>query len=199
VPTSAGFVGTNASKQIVASAYTPENPANKDAASGYAGLDASTHLKTAEFPAFTGDITTTAGGVVTVLGNIPTGVTRAGTTIDTEIAAPSTPTSGKVTEWADSTDHRFHDKNSSGVIGTTVVAATAGTHQFATAISAAGVLAFGQPSAADLSVGALANGITATTQAASDNSTNVATTAYADAECASNTTSGDGGIHKLGY
>ena len=44
-----------------------ELTANKDHASGYAGLTAGTLLKTAEFPAFTGDITTTAGGVATVL------------------------------------------------------------------------------------------------------------------------------------
>jgi hypothetical protein len=48
--------------------YTPENSANKDQASGYAGLTAGSLLKTAQFPAFTGHVTTTAGGVVTVIG-----------------------------------------------------------------------------------------------------------------------------------
>ena len=48
VPASDNFVGTNASSQIVAAPYTPENTANKDAASGYAGLDANTFLKVAE-------------------------------------------------------------------------------------------------------------------------------------------------------
>lgn len=42
-----------------------ELQANKDVANGYAGLDASVLLKTAEFPAFTGVVTTTAGGTVT--------------------------------------------------------------------------------------------------------------------------------------
>lgn len=45
-----------------------ELQANKDQASGYAGLTAGTLLKTAEFPAFTGDVTTTAGSVNTVIG-----------------------------------------------------------------------------------------------------------------------------------
>jgi hypothetical protein len=48
VPASQGFVGTNGSSQIVAASYTPENVANKDAASGYAGLTSATMLKLAE-------------------------------------------------------------------------------------------------------------------------------------------------------
>jgi hypothetical protein len=54
----------------VATDIGAELTANKDAASGYAGLDASTRLKTAEFPAFTGDVTTTAGGVATTLATV---------------------------------------------------------------------------------------------------------------------------------
>jgi hypothetical protein len=49
--------------------YVPENAANKDAASGYAGLTAGSLLKTAEFPAFTGDVTTSAGGVATTIAS----------------------------------------------------------------------------------------------------------------------------------
>lgn len=44
-----------------------ELQANKDQPNGYAGLDASTLLKAAEFPAFTGDVTTTVGGTVTAI------------------------------------------------------------------------------------------------------------------------------------
>lgn len=40
---------------------------NKDQNNGYAGLTAGALLKTAEFPAFTGDVTTSAGGVVTAI------------------------------------------------------------------------------------------------------------------------------------
>jgi hypothetical protein len=54
-----------------------EATANKDAVSGYAGLDGSTLLKAAEFPAFTGDATKAAGSLVTVVakvnGNTPGG------------------------------------------------------------------------------------------------------------------------------
>jgi hypothetical protein len=44
-----------------------ELQANKDMANGYAGLDGTTLLKTAEFPAFTGDVTSIAGGVATTI------------------------------------------------------------------------------------------------------------------------------------
>lgn len=45
-----------------------ELQANKDQASGYAGLDASTLLKVAELPAFTGDVTSTVGTVNLSIG-----------------------------------------------------------------------------------------------------------------------------------
>jgi hypothetical protein len=45
-----------------------EQVGRKDANSGYAGLDGSGLLKTAEFPAFTGDVTTASGGVATTIG-----------------------------------------------------------------------------------------------------------------------------------
>lgn len=54
-------------------------------------------------------------------------------------------------------------------------------------ISTSGVPSATQPAASDLSVAALANGITATTQAALDNSTKLATTAYADAAVTAST------------
>jgi hypothetical protein len=61
----------------VATDIGAELTANKDAASGYAGLDGSTLLKAAEFPAFTGDATKAAGSLVTVVakvnGNTPGG------------------------------------------------------------------------------------------------------------------------------
>jgi hypothetical protein len=57
--------------------FTPENAANKDAASGYAGLDSSSLLKAAQFPAFTGDATKPSGSLVTTVvkvnGNTPGG------------------------------------------------------------------------------------------------------------------------------
>jgi len=44
-----------------------ELTANKDAASGYAGLDSGGKLKAAEFPAFTGDVSKAAGSLATVV------------------------------------------------------------------------------------------------------------------------------------
>ena len=100
----------------------------------------------------TGDVTgsgTTA--ITTVLANIPTGTPAVGTILHTNIAAPSSPASGKVSVYSDSTDLRFHDKNASGVIGTTVVSSTLASHNFANSISAAGVLGGAQPVIGDLS------------------------------------------------
>lgn len=85
------------------------------------------------------------------VSNLTTGVTVAGTMLHTNIAAPSTPASGKVITWADSTDLRFHDKNSAGAIGTTVVADTGASNNFLTAISAAGVISKAQPSVSNIS------------------------------------------------
>jgi len=70
-------VKTYADTKQTALGFTPENLANKDAVSGYAGLDASTLLKAAEFPAFTGDATKPSGSLVTTVvkvnGNTPGG------------------------------------------------------------------------------------------------------------------------------
>lgn len=104
-----------------------------------------------QMPALTGDVTMTAGQTVTVLANIPTATPAAGTILHTNIAAPSSPASGKVSVWTDSTDLRFHDKNSAGTIGTTVVSDTGASNNFLTAISAAGVISKAQPSYSNIS------------------------------------------------
>ncbi|VVB51945.1 Uncharacterised protein [uncultured archaeon] len=48
IPTSATVVGTNTSKQLVDNTSLTQLKSEKDAASGYAGLDANTHLSVAE-------------------------------------------------------------------------------------------------------------------------------------------------------
>lgn len=69
-----GTVTTDAQGRVTSGSASGPAPsgvellANKDQPSGYPGLDAGTLLKTVEFPAFTGDVTTTSGGVVTVIG-----------------------------------------------------------------------------------------------------------------------------------
>lgn len=97
----------------------------------------------------TGDVT--SSGNATTLANIPTAVPAAGSIIHTNIAAPASPAAGKDTIFTDSTDLRFHDKNASGVIGTTVVADTGASNNFLTAISVAGAVSKAQPAFSNLS------------------------------------------------
>lgn len=66
-------------------------------------------------------------------------------------AAPSSPSAGNVAMWMDSTDLRFHDKNASGVIGTTVVADTGTANNYISAISAAGAITKSRPTCSTLS------------------------------------------------
>lgn len=96
-----------------------------------------------------GDVTT-AGTLVTTLANIPTATPAAGYIGFAAIAAPSNPIGGSRV-WSDSTDQRLHDKNTSGTIGTTVVADTGASNNFLTAISAAGVISKAQPSFTNIS------------------------------------------------
>lgn len=99
-----------------------------------------------------GDATGSGATAITVTNvNLPDGVTQAGHLLVTNIAAPANPAAGKVKVYADSTDLRFHDKNASGVIGTTVVADTGAANNFLTAISAAGAISKAQPSFSNLS------------------------------------------------
>lgn len=105
-----------------------------------------------------GDITTT-DTLVTTLVNIPTATPAAGSIIQTNIAAPGSPAAGKVSIFSDSTDLRFHDKNASGVIGTTVVADAGASNNFLTAISVSGGISKAQPGFTNLS-GSLACGQT---------------------------------------
>ncbi|MDP9267265.1 MAG: hypothetical protein M3P27_02935 [Acidobacteriota bacterium] len=130
-----------------------------------AGNIASGTLPAGRMPALTGDVTSSAGGVATTVANIPTATPAAGTIVHSNIAAPSSPTSGKVAVYSDSTDLRFHDKNASGTVGTTVVADTGAASNFLTAVSPAGVISKTQPACADLSNGA-ASCSTDTTNAA---------------------------------
>lgn len=101
--------------------------------------------------AITGDVTIPQGSNTATLANIPTATPAVGTILHSNIAAPSSPASGKVATYSDSTDLRFHDKNASGVIGTTVVADTGASNNFLTAISAAGAISKAQPAFTNLS------------------------------------------------
>jgi hypothetical protein len=75
--------------------FTPENVANKDAASGYAGLTAGTLLKTAEMPAFTGDATSSSGATALTLATVNSGPGSCGDA--THVCAITTNGKGLVT------------------------------------------------------------------------------------------------------
>ncbi len=108
-------------------------------------------LSSSQMPALTGDVTTNAGSTTTTLANIPSATPASGSILHTNVAAPSSPASGKVSVYTDSTDKRLHDKNDAGTIGTTVVADTGASNNFLTAISAAGVISKAQPAFSNLS------------------------------------------------
>lgn len=68
-PTKAGK-GTEVDTEfnnIATAVSTKEDTANKNIASGYAGLDGSAHLAASVMPALTGDVTTSAGAVATTI------------------------------------------------------------------------------------------------------------------------------------
>src|SRR6185312_9710711 len=67
------------------------------------------------------------------------------------VAAPSTPATGSVAIWADSTNKVLAAKNENGTVSNTVVPSTAGSNQFATGVSGSGIVAYRQPSFADIS------------------------------------------------
>ena len=102
-----------------------------------------------------GDVTSI--GLATTLVNVPNATPHAGSSVLANIAAPSSPSSGHNSTYADSTDARFHDKNSSGIIGTTVVADSGAAHNFLTAVSTAGAISKAQPAFTDIS-GSVATG-----------------------------------------
>lgn len=144
---------------------------------GALSVDTSTYITGNQTITLSGDVTGSgATAITTVLANIPSGTPHAGSDLLTNIAAPSSPASGKVSTYADSTDLRFHDKNASGVIGTTVVADTGASNNFLTAISTAGVISKAQPAFSNLSGSVAASQMPALTGDATSTAGTVATT-----------------------
>jgi hypothetical protein len=129
-----------------------------------------------------GDVTGTgATAITTALANIPTATPAVGTILYTNIAAPANPASGKVSIYTDSTDLRLHDRNASGVTGTTVVADTGAANNFLTAISAAGAISKAQPAFSNLSGSVAAGQMPALTGDVTTSAGTVATTIAANA------------------
>jgi hypothetical protein len=122
---------------------------NKNA--GSCVFPAQSYISAAQFPALTGPVTTPGGSLVTTLANIPTATPMLGSLLATNIAAPSTPASGKTSIFVDSTTKRLNDIADDGSRGTTVVANAGASNNFLTAISAAGVISKAQPSFGNLS------------------------------------------------
>ncbi len=110
-----------------------------------------TALPAANFPALTGDVTSIAGALGTTLTNIPTGVTVAGYENWAAIAAPATPAGGQANVYVDNSNLVLSSKNPSGVVSNTVVPASAGANQWASGISASGVISFTQPAFTNIS------------------------------------------------
>lgn len=108
-------------------------------------------INAAQLPAFTGDVTTSAGSSATTLANIPTGVTMAGSLLATAISAPSTPASGKGSLYVDSTSKNFAVKNDAGVVNHGIQSRTATANNWIRSIADDGTTTISQPAFTDLS------------------------------------------------
>lgn len=109
-----------------------------------------TSATTFAFTTLTGDVTISGAGVTT-LNNIPAGTTAAGSFLFTAVAAPGTPTAGTGSVYVDSTNKVLALKSDTGTVSNTVVPSTAGANQFATGVSADGVISYAQPGFSNLS------------------------------------------------
>src|SRR5205814_2181338 len=87
---------------------------------------------------------------VTTTTNIPDATAQAGSVVATNISDPSAPASGALKTYSSTADNRFHDKNSAGVVGTTVVSSTATSNNFLTGINPDGTITEAQPAFSNL-------------------------------------------------
>jgi hypothetical protein len=104
-------------------------------------------LGCSQLPAFTGDVTNSLCAMTLI--NISSGTTMAGSVLATNIAAPSTPASGKTQIYVDSTKKMLAAKNDAGQIGYTVIDDAGTTHQFIKSI-VGGTITKAQPDFSDL-------------------------------------------------
>jgi trimeric autotransporter adhesin len=128
----------------------------------------------------------------TVLSNIPTNTPAVGTIVRTNIAAPASPAAGKVSTYSDSTDLRFHDKNATGTVGTTVVSDTGAANNFLTGITAAGVVTKAQPTFANISGSLSAGQISGANLAVTNANNNFSTAQTVTGTMTATTFSGSG-------
>jgi hypothetical protein len=116
------------------------------------GTDGSLTLGTvgaSALPQFTGgNVTTTAAGSVNlIIGSLPADVPAAGDIDFTNIAAPTTPSSGFTRVYIDSSDKNLKAKNDTGAITVTVTPVTATAGTFITGLATGGVFTVGTAAA----------------------------------------------------
>jgi len=119
-------------------------------------LQGVTALPAANMPVFSGGDVISAGGTyVLTLTNIPNSTPVSGYLFFSNTSLPGTPSSAHNNVWTDSTDHRLHDRNDTGLVATTVVAVAPGAtptptptfdNNFMTSIKTDGTIVKAQPS-----------------------------------------------------
>ncbi len=84
-------------------------------------------------------------------GAIQAGTAALGSLVFTNIAAPATPSAGKIVGWCDSTTLNWQIKDQFGNVSCNVFPTSAAAHNWVRGVSAAGSLLVAQPSSVDLS------------------------------------------------
>jgi hypothetical protein len=128
-------------------------PASNGHATDFLRGDGTWAASTGGITQLTGDVTAGpgSGSQAASLARIPGGTPALGSILFTNIAAPTTPASGKMVAWCDSTQTNFTVKDNLGNLYCAVVPAAGIAHQWVKSFAASGVLGFSQPSFADIS------------------------------------------------
>lgn len=153
------------------------------------GTEVSGTLLAAQFPALTGDGSTSAGSLAFTLLNIPNDVPMAGDVLATAIAAPSTPASGKGRVYVDSTSKNLAVKDDAGVVKHGVQTKASVSSNFLTAIADNGVVTAAQPAFSDVSGSAACAQLPALTGGVTTGAGSCATTVITNANLTGGVTS----------
>lgn len=161
-----GTVTVNSSQSIsTISNLTSNGFVKTSGGTGVLSIDTTTYLSANQSITLSGDVTGSGStAITTVLGNIPTGVTAAGSILFTAIAAPSTPATGKASVYVDSTSKNWAIKNDAGTVNHGVQTRTATASNWIRSIADDGSTTISQPAAGDIT-GLAASATTDTTNA----------------------------------